>query len=98
MATIPEIVVNVTPPPRILNEVLERQLAELLRLREREAKVGRVLDLVRDAVEAGAIGECYLSLLRDAMSALPNAEDHGSGPVAPSGALLASVLCSPTLK
>ena len=32
----------------------------------------RVTLLARDAVEAGAIDECYLSLLRDAIAALPN--------------------------
>ena len=32
----------------------------------------RVTLLARDAVEAGAIDECYLSLLRDAIAALLN--------------------------
>ena len=32
----------------------------------------RVAELARDAVDAGAIDECYLSLLRDALAALPN--------------------------
>ena len=36
-------------------------------------RLHRVAKLARDAVEAGAIDECYLSLLRDALDALPNA-------------------------
>ena len=35
----------------------------------------RVAQLASDAVDAGAIDECYLSLLRDAISALPNKKD-----------------------
>ena len=35
----------------------------------------RVVQLASDAVEAGAIDECYLSLLRDAIAALPNTRD-----------------------
>ena len=32
----------------------------------------RVAQLANDAVEAGAVDECYLSLLRNAIAALPN--------------------------
>ena len=38
------------------------------------ARMKRVVSLARDAVESGAVDECYLSLLRDAVSALPNAQ------------------------
>lgn len=42
---------------------------------EREnARMKRVVGLARDAVESGAVDECYLSLLRDAVSALPNVQ------------------------
>ena len=36
------------------------------------SRLQRVADLARDAVESGAVDECYLSLLRDAVSALAN--------------------------
>jgi len=49
--------------------------AGLARELEREnAQMKRVVGLARDAVESGAVDECYLSLLRDAVSALPNAQ------------------------
>jgi hypothetical protein len=51
-----------------------RRLVKEQRELEREnALLKRVAQLARDAVEAGAVDECYLSLLRDAVSALPNA-------------------------
>ena len=40
----------------------------------------RVAQLASDAVDAGAMDECYLSLLRDAIAALPNTKvSHEAG-------------------
>ena len=47
---------------------LERELAEA---KAENARLRRVADLARDAVESGAIDEIYLSLLRDELAALP---------------------------
>ena len=43
------------------------------RLERENAKLLRVADLARDAVESGSVEECYLSLLRDVLAELPNA-------------------------
>ena len=56
------------------HESPQRILAErVIELELENAALRKVADLASDAVESGAIDECYLSLLCDAISCLPNA-------------------------
>jgi hypothetical protein len=60
---------------KVAYEIIEGYRSEVSRLQ-------KVAELARDAVEAGAVDECYLSLLRDAVSALPNDQDQTAEPSA----------------
>lgn len=61
---------------RVYNEQAEAAAAQH---KSENARLQRVADLARDAVESGAVLECYLSLLNEALASLPKPDGFKRG-------------------